>query len=168
MRRFAVLSFIILVGCQFQASCGGGNLDMAAAKELVSSALAADVGEKPAAVTCPDTVKPEAGATFECTADYGNGATAKVVIKQDDDKGNVTVTGVSGILVARKAEAAIAKGIGEQLNVHVEVDCGQRFRPSVAGGSFTCAVKDAKGESATVEVQVKDDAGNISWRIKNP
>jgi hypothetical protein len=135
------------------------------AKAFVSRALAADVGEPPASVTCPELVKLKAQETFQCTADYGGGAVATVVVRQQDDQGNVTVESVSGILVANKAEAAIARGLGEQLNVHATVDCGPRVRPAAAGAVFTCAASDAKGARATVEVSVKDASGNVSWRV---
>jgi hypothetical protein len=49
-------------------------------------------------VRCPDGVKAEAGATFQCTATGPDGATLSITVTQTDDQGNVTweVTDGSG------------------------------------------------------------------------
>src|SRR5512147_2945244 len=95
------------------------------ARTFVANALAADIGAPPDKVVCPDEVAIKKLATFECTAHFGSAA-ATVVIQQKDDAGNVTISAISGITVSKRAEEAIAKGIGESANVHVTVDCGPR------------------------------------------
>jgi len=41
-------------------------------------------------VDCPDDVKAETGATFECTGTMSNGDTLTIRVTQKDDNGNVT------------------------------------------------------------------------------
>ena len=43
-------------------------------------------------VSCPDDVKAEAGATFECTATLSTGDIVTIEVKQTDGEGNVTWT----------------------------------------------------------------------------
>ena len=156
---------LVFAGCSFQASCGGKSLNMENAKKFVSTTLEADVGKAPTTVSCPEKVKIEKGAKFACTADYGNGAMATVEITQNDDQGNVTMSKISGILVAKRAEEAIAKMIGEQANVHVTAECGERVHPAKAGATIMCTAKDANGQTAQVEVLVKDTDGNVSMKV---
>jgi hypothetical protein len=154
---------LVCVGCSFQASCGGKKLNMDKAKEFVTTALEREVGQKPE-TTCPESVKIEKGAKFSCTAKFG-AATATVEILQNDDEGNVTISSITGIVVANKLEKEIADGIGKQANVHVDVACGDRVRPATAGLTFQCDVKDAKGTTGKVNVNVTDATGAAHWEI---
>jgi hypothetical protein len=167
--RPALSSFAlcVLAGCSFQASCGAKKLDMKKAKEFVSTKLAEDVGEKPANVICPESVKIEKGKTFECTADFG-AAKATVVMSQEDDEGFVKITSVTGILIGKKAEAAIAERLGKQFNAHFTVDCGAPVRAATAGDRFTCSAKDAAGKGGPVTVTVKDASGNVRFDLGAP
>ncbi len=164
--RTLPLSFLLLlfVGCQFSASCGNKKLDMAKGKEFISSKLEANIGQKPISVTCPEDVKIEKGGTVECTAGFGP-ATAKVTLTQDDDQGTVSMTSVTGLLIAASLEKQIAESLGKQLNMHIEVACGDRVRASVKGDKFVCDAKDAKGNAAKVEVEVTDDNGKTNFRV---
>lgn len=140
---------------------------MKKAKDFVSSGLAQDVGEKPTNVTCPESVKIEKGATFECTAELGS-AKANVVLRQEDDKGYVKVVSVKGIIVGKKAEAAIAEQLGQRFNAHFTVDCGAPVRAATPGDKFTCAAKDAAGKGGPVTVTVKDADGNVHFELGAP
>jgi len=162
--RLSPVVLWFVAGCQVQASCGSKKLRMDEASEWVSSLMEKHVGERPAKVTCPESVKPEANKTFECTAELGV-ATATVVLRQKDDRGNVVLESSRGAVFAQVAEEAIAKGIGEKANVHAKVDCGPRVRAARPGETFTCKATDARGVTVTVEVAIKDADGNIHWRI---
>lgn len=164
--RSALSSFAlcVLAGCSFQASCGSKKLDMKKAQEFVSTKLAEDVGEKPANVTCPESVKIEKGTTFECTAEFG-ATKATVVMTQEDDEGFVKITSVTGILIGKKAEAAIAEQLGKRFNAHFTVDCGAPVRAATAGDRFTCSAKDAAGKGGPVTVTVKDASGNVRFEL---
>jgi hypothetical protein len=162
--QWSLLLLAFAGACSFQASCGGKKLDMDKAKTFVTSALETETGQKPE-TTCPSSVKIAKGATFECTARFSPSAEAKVVIEQNDDEGNVTVKAITGILISKRLEAQIAEGVGKEANVHVEVSCGDRVRAAKAGDTFQCDVKDAAGQTAKVNVSVKDAAGNVSWEV---
>jgi hypothetical protein len=155
--------FLVFVGCQFQASCGGKNLNMEKANEFVATNLEKETGLKPA-VTCPEKVKIKTGDTFVCTAKFP-AAEATVTISQDDDKGNVTIKSINGILIVSKLEAQIADQVGKQVGAQVTAECGEGVQPAVAGSKIMCEVKDANGGGAKVETLVKDTAGNVSFRV---
>ena len=158
---------LVVVGCQFQASCGGKKIDMAKAKEFVSSTLERELGQKPTETTCPRSVAVEKGKTFECTAKFG-AAVATVTIDQNDDQGNVTIKSVTGILVSSKLETQIAEHFGKQMNAHIEVACGDRIRPAKPGDTFTCDAKDAAGATAKINVKVKDASGAVDFELAKP
>jgi hypothetical protein len=168
MRRLS-LPFLglLFVGCQFSASCGNKNIDIEKGREFVSSALESQVGQKPTSVTCPEKVAAKKDATFECTAAFGP-ATATVAIVQTDDKGGVSITSITGILIAARLEKQIADSLGQRLNAHVTVSCGERVRPAVAGDKFMCEAKDAKGASGKIAVDVADATGKVSWAAVPP
>lgn len=137
---------------------------METANQFVASTLEKDTGQKPE-VACPASVKIEKGGTFECTAKFGPKVEAKVAIQQDDAQGNVTIKSISGILVSRRLEQEIAETAGKQTNTHLDVTCGDRVRAAVPDTTFQCDVKDASGQTAKVNVKVKDATGNVSWEI---
>jgi uncharacterized protein DUF4333 len=161
--RWSRVLGLFLAGCSFQASCGSRTLDMDNARKFVVQAMTGEVGAAPDEVVCPDKVKIEQGGTFDCTARYGK-ATATLTMRQNDEAGNVTVVSISGILIMKKAEAAIAEQFGKAGSAHVTVDCGDRVRPAVAGDKLTCKATDENGATATVEVTVKDKEGNIGFK----
>lgn len=116
---------------------------------------------------CPESVKIEKDKTFECTAEFGT-AKATVVMHQEDDKGNVKVVSVKGILISKKAEVAIADQLGQRFNAHFTVDCGTRVRPATPGDKFTCTAKDVAGKGGPVTVTVKDADGNVHFELGAP
>lgn len=166
-RRMVPVVVLALASCNFEASCGSGGLNMEKAREFVGTTLEREVGQKPA-VTCPDSVKAEAGASFECIAAFGD-VKATVTIKQNDAKGNVTIAAISGILIASKLEATIGEGLKAQLQGEFKVSCGARVRPSTAGERFTCDAVETGGSarSGKVAVTVKDAVGNVEWKTED-
>lgn len=165
--KLSPLLLVVCAGCSFQASCGGKSLNMDNAKKFVGSSLAREAGQEPTEVTCPDKVKMEKGKSFDCTAKFG-GTTATVTMHQDDDQGNVTVIKITGILISKKAEEVIAKEVSSQVKAQVTVDCGDRVRTAKAGETFSCTATDPNGSKAQIDVIVKDDTGNVSWKLIPP
>lgn len=88
---------------------------------------------------------------------------------QKDDQGNVSweVAKSEGFLDLKAAEAAITQGMKEQVDADVTVTCGDdtKLRPGKAGDTFDCTATTADGTAHTVNVTVKDAAGNISWAV---
>jgi hypothetical protein len=68
-------------------------------KESLEAQLASDLQSNGSTytVSCPDGVKAQAGATFQCTATGPDGTALALTVTQTDDQGNVTweVTGGS-------------------------------------------------------------------------
>lgn len=157
------LALAFVTACSFQASCGGKKIDTDKVTGFVANNLEEQTGEKPV-TTCPASIDVKQGAKFECTAKFGD-ASAKVVIVQKDDAGTVVVDAITGILVSKRLEAQVAEGVGKQLNLHVEANCGPRVRPAVVGAKFQCDVKDAKGSTAKVDIDVKTVEGAVDWRL---
>jgi len=155
---------MFVTACSFSASCGGKKLNMDNAKKFVEKTLEESTGQKPAA-SCPASVDIKKGGKFECTARFGPGVEAKLVIEQDDDEGNVTIKAITGIVPVKRIEAQIVEGIAKQRNVQVEVNCGERVRAATANAKFQCAAKDASGQTGKVDVTIKDSEGNVSWEV---
>jgi Flp pilus assembly protein TadG len=91
--RFA--AGVALVGVALMTAGCTRTLDKSGLETQLATALSSS---GPAlSVDCPDGVKAQAGATFQCTAKDPSGATFSVNVTQTDDKGNVTwtVTGAS-------------------------------------------------------------------------
>jgi hypothetical protein len=167
MRFWARLVLIVSAGCSFEASCGSKGLNMTNARLFLAKTFADDVGKEPDEVVCPDSVEMKKDATFECTARYGD-AKATVLIRQDDDKGSVTIVSVSGILIMKKAEAAIAEQLGDKANAPSTASCGGGVRPANPGDTFTCKLTNARGESVDVEVTVKNREGSVAFKTLGP
>lgn len=165
MRRlFPSWILLLAVGCSFEASCGGKKLNIDKAKEFIAGLLEKETGVKPA-VTCPDSVKIEKDKTFDCTAAFPGGASSKITMKQNDDQGNITVQSATGILVSTKLEKQIADHFGKANNKHVDAACGDRVRSSTPGLEFQCEIKDAAGQTAKVNVKVKDESGAVDFAL---
>ena len=69
------------------------KLDMAAVENDIAHRVAQRTGLV-ATVDCPDSVEIEAGTTFTCSVTTDDGNQLDVEVHQDDDQGNLTVSGV--------------------------------------------------------------------------
>jgi len=69
------------------------KLDMAAIENDITARVAARTGLV-ATVDCPDSVDIAAGSTFTCTVTTDDGVQREVVVHQDDDQGNLTISGI--------------------------------------------------------------------------
>ena len=78
-----VVSAILVLG-----GCGGTTLDVGKLEDEIASGIKKQAGQS-TAVDCPDDVKVEKGARFDCTARADDGKRAKVRVVQQDDEGNV-------------------------------------------------------------------------------
>lgn len=115
-------------------------------------------------VKCPENANLKAGGTFECQA-TAQGINFGIQIKMENDQGKFD-TKPNGLLVLTKIEDLLKKSIKEKTNIEVTVDCGsKKLRALKAGDTFTCQVKDTKGQSKTATISVKDEQGNISVKL---
>jgi hypothetical protein len=69
------------------------KLDMTAVEEDIAHRVAQRTGQV-ATVDCPDSVDIESGATFTCSVTTEDGTALDVQVHQDDDQGNLTVSGL--------------------------------------------------------------------------
>lgn len=69
------------------------KLDMTAVEEDIAHRVAQRTGQV-ATVNCPDSVDIQAGATFTCSVTTADGTALDVQVHQDDDQGNLTVSGI--------------------------------------------------------------------------
>ena len=74
--------------------------------------------------------------------------------------------GYFGLFDMKEAEAAVAKGISDQLGAEVEVSCGERWRVGEVGDTFECEGEGADGPIPPVTITVKDAGGNIGWSME--
>lgn len=158
------IGLLVLGGCSFQASCSAGKtLNMKNAAALVEKV----VGEQtnlPAKASCPDKVKVEKGGKFECKVVVG-GVTATAKLEQTDDKTNVEIKALTGLLLTPALEQQIHDRLAEKATVKIVVDCGPRVRASTPGDTFQCHAKDEAGATADIDVKVKDEVGNVSFEV---
>ena len=69
------------------------KLDMPAVEQDIAHRVAQRTGQV-ATVDCPDSVDIEAGASFTCSVTTADGTALDVQVHQDDDQGNLTVSGL--------------------------------------------------------------------------
>jgi hypothetical protein len=81
--RVVALSALVLLaaGCTRVLDKGGLEAQLAADLQASGPALT---------VRCPDGVKAQVGATFQCTATDPDGSSFTITVTQTDDQGNVT------------------------------------------------------------------------------
>lgn len=72
---------VLAVGCTKVLDKRGLEAQLATALQQTGPALT---------VRCPDGVKAQSGATFQCTATDPDGASFAITVTQADDQGNVT------------------------------------------------------------------------------
>lgn len=79
--------------------------------------------------------------------------------------GLVLLTGCGASTIdGSKVEKNIVSGVKKQNGIDVTAKCPDSVKIKV-GGTFTCDVSDAKGNSAKATVTMKDDQGNVTWKV---
>jgi outer membrane lipoprotein SlyB len=114
-------------------------------------------------VNCPNNINIRAGSTFECRA-RAQEINFGIIVKMEDNQGRFD-SRTKGLLVVSKIEDLIQRNIKEKTGVNVTANCGSKLRPAVAGETFSCQVRDQKGQSRNAQVTVKDDSGNINVKL---
>ncbi len=113
-------------------------------------------------VKCPENANLKTGGTFECQA-KAEGIDFGIQVKIENEQGKVD-TRPTGVLILKRVEELLQKSIKEKVKFDVTADCGsKKLRAAKSEDTFTCQVKDAKGQSKEATVTVKD--GTISVKI---
>jgi hypothetical protein len=133
------------------AGCGNGNggsenktVDSSKVEQGIKDDLSGTSGQV-ASAKCPDDVKSEKGATFNCSVKFANGSTGKVEVTQTDTTtfsydlvpGSVHVPGAA-------AEKEIQKDLAQQGVQNATVNCPDDIVVK-SGTTVTCDVSGAKG-----------------------
>ncbi len=114
-------------------------------------------------VDCPDNVNFKAGSAFECQGS-AEGINFGIQVKMENEQGRFD-SKTEGLLILSKIEDLLETGIKKQAGIDVTADCGGKLRVAKAGDSFTCEVKNDKGQTRNAKVTVKDEQGNINVKI---
>lgn len=133
------------------------------ARGFVSDTIETYTGVKPTKVSCPDEVKAEKGGTIVCTFEV-DGVPGKITIKQNDTKGSISVSSMTGIISSAKLEALIQAQL-QPPNPSYKVDCGARVHPSRPGDVRMCDVRLDQAVVARASATIKDEDNNVDLHI---
>ena len=167
LSRRAVRSLLLPAVLIALGACGV-TVDIAGVEKSIQEGVVQQLGLAMKSVTCPtESRAAKAGDTFECTGKPEIGGSLSVQVTQKDDQGNIEwkVLKSTGLFDMQEAEAAVAKGLADQLGAEVKLSCGERWRLGGAGDTFVCEGEDAEGAIPPVTITVKDAEGNISWSM---
>ncbi len=156
------VALLALGGC-------GITLDIGAVEKSIQDGIEQQLELAMKSVTCPkESRAAKAGDTFECTGQPEIGGSLSVQVTQKDDQGNIDwkVLKSTGLFDMKEAEAAVEKGLAEQVGAEVDLSCGDRWQVGGAGDTFECEGEDADGPIPPVVITVKDAEGNISWSME--
>jgi hypothetical protein len=122
-------------------------------------------GIAPTDVRCPDKITAQAGGTFTCTATVDQ-QQVTYDVRQDDDKGHLTIT-YNRLIKVADLENTLATKVRNDTDVTVEVTCGPAGRIVLVdppGKPITCTATNAADptDSATLDVTV-DATGTPSY-----
>jgi uncharacterized protein DUF4333 len=118
------------------------------------------VGVVPTDVRCPADIKAEAGGTFACTATV-DGQPVGYTVRQDDDKGHLTIT-YDRLIKVTQLETTLADQVGKDVDVAVNVTCeptGRTVLVNAPGTPIACTAANATDptDSAKINVTVAAD-----------
>jgi hypothetical protein len=165
----AVLSaLVVLVGLVTAAVVllAPKTLDMERVEAEVVRITRDQAGISPTDVRCPERVTVETGGTFSCSATLDAQAVS-FSVRQDDDQGNVTISG-SGFVVLSRVEENLIEQLRQRADFEATADCGPQGRQIVVGGRGTridCTIADASNPADTASVVgvVSDDQGTVTF-----
>lgn len=163
MRRLVgsvTVGLAALVGCSQPA-----RLDVDRAEEDIRARLAESWAVEVGAVTCPDEIEVEVGASTTCRVVVA-GARVDVVVRQTDDEGGVAVAPRRAVLVADRVAEDITGVLADRFErADATVECpGPEVRVADPGSGFTCTAVDGE-ERREVEVRVRDARGALTYSL---
>ena len=157
----AALSAAVLAAC-------GGEPDQSATEREVQEYLSGVVAPAEISdISCPENAPIQPGSTFLCDGLVeGSFYEAQVTVIDQQGRKEVrprqAVMPVSATETELGAEAATALGFG------VRADCGDdQYLVVSVGHTFLCKLERSdSGETADIEVEVLNESGAISWKLK--
>ncbi len=162
-----VVAGLLLSGCSFELSLGGGpDLDEVEDK-LVEEQEKATPDLAVGGATCPEEVDVEEGATLECTVDIeGVEAPYKVTlteVNEDEERVSFQSEPAKPIIDV----SLVVEFLRGNLNTRsqgAEIDCGDAaVLVTEVGETIECTVSDERG-SETVPLVVKNVEGDVGFQ----
>lgn len=146
------------------AACGK-TLDTGRIAQVIQDDVIKQGGVSVKAVTCPKTIEPKAGATFECMGEMDSGYTFTIPVKQKDDQGTVTwdVPHARGLVNLAKFETLVQEAVQSEVGARPLIRCGAGFKAVREGQTFECKVErreDLKAAKDTKTAKTASAAGD--------
>lgn len=167
----AAFGCVALVTAGVTLTACSSSLDATKLNETITSQVTASDPNVSVTVSCPDGVKPEAGATFECPATI-DGQPLVLTVTQEDDQGNVKYVADSSILSVAEVQNQVATQLAEQVPGTWQLSCptsGTTYIVATPNTVFDCTVAGTSAEgveqTGTVAVTVTDTESNITWEL---
>lgn len=124
-------------------------------------------GVEATAVDCPPEIALEAGKKFDCEVIIPQGK-FKAAVDMKDDKGTITWNSKNVLNVA-SLEQTIKDEVKKQKQLDITIDCGSSKSPvrffEKVGETFVCPVTTADGKKGAAQITIKDETGQVSWKI---
>jgi hypothetical protein len=108
----------------------------------------------PADVRCPDGVPAQTGRVFTCTATVDQ-QPVTYTVRQDDDRGHLTVT-YDRLVTVAEVEGVVAAQVGKDVEVPVTVRCapGRTVLVNAPGTPIACTATNSGDPSDNAEINV--------------
>lgn len=136
---------------------------IAKAEEALKTLYTKQTGVPIQSVDCPNNVTFKAGSTFECQA-TAEGVKFGIQVNMANDQGGFE-SKTQGVIILSRIEDLLEKNIKEKAALDVTADCGGKLRVAKVGETFTCQVKNNKGQTRDATITVKDEQGNINVKL---
>ena len=156
-RPFVAIVAALLAGVAVPTGCGGDDdtVDASQVEQQIEQKVTIATS-KVASVSCPDDVKSETGATFNCTAKLEDGGSAKIEVVETEapDKFTYTVKPGTVELAGKSVEQAVGDDLAAQGVEDATVQCPDPVEVK-PGTTVTCSVSGAR------------DVGSVSFDFTN-
>jgi hypothetical protein len=157
MARLALASATVIA--LFAAGCGDDTVDSAQVEKAIKGDVSA-AGASASSVKCPDDVKSEKGASFNCDVTTTNGATGKVkVTQQGGNRYKYALVPGSLQVPGSVAEKEIEDQLASQGVNDASANCPDNIIVKL-GTSVTCDVTGVKGVGK-VTFSWSDSSGTV-------
>lgn len=157
MKRGVVLAFgfLLLTACS-------KTLDHDRIAQSIQQDVIKQGGISLKMVTCPNSIKPEAGQTFECVGETDTGYTFTIPVKQQDAQGNLLwdVPNAKGLLNVAKFETIVQEAVQSEIGSRPLIRCGGTYKAVKPGQTFECAV-DVKQPTPKAKADSKVQAAAL-------
>lgn len=165
-----VLGVVVLLGAAAVTAfllLAPARLDVDDVRSEIVRVTQEEVGIVPVDVACPETIDVAAGTVTTCTATL-DGQPLSYGVRQDDDRGNLTITHDRTLLVA-ELETTTAELLSTEVGEEIVVACGSDERTvlvNAPGTPIACGAANVADPSLVAEVTVTVDAeGTLTYEV---